>query len=117
MPPRHTLDTCRPASLTDRTQEARPASSILCRQSAMEGMPCRTQPSTAWLTLQDEMVIWFKESRVISAMWWTVSSSLPAGRDRYRRPDNSRGERFRLSCSGVSVGERGKQVNEMLYRG
>jgi hypothetical protein len=41
----------------------------LCRQSAIEGMPWRTQPSTAWLTLQDEMVIWFNEILDISAMW------------------------------------------------
>src|SRR5580658_11139734 len=38
----------------------------------MEGMPWRTQPSTAWLTLQLAIVIWLSDRRAFFAMLFTT---------------------------------------------
>jgi len=57
MPPRHTLDTCRPASRTSRRLSFNPTSAILWRQMPIDGTWARRQPSSASARLQRLVVI------------------------------------------------------------
>ena len=57
MPPRQTLETCKPASFTSAHARCRPASRSCAATARSTGSPWRTQPSTASATLQLSIVI------------------------------------------------------------
>jgi hypothetical protein len=59
IPPRHKLDTVNPDPRTIRAVSSRPISATLCRQKAIEGMPCLTHPSIASFPDHWSAVIWF----------------------------------------------------------
>src|SRR5918995_6100634 len=63
MPPRHRLDTLSPASRTRRALSDNPVSETLSRHKPIQGIPARTQPSAASLTLHPFVVFWLRLRR------------------------------------------------------
>src|SRR4028119_1517560 len=63
IPPRQRLETRRPASRTIRALSSSPVSATLSRHKPIQGMPARTQPSTASCTPQLLVVLWLRLSR------------------------------------------------------
>src|SRR5438105_1946405 len=75
-PPRHRLDTRRPASRINRAlATAPPASATLSRHGPIHGMPARKQPSTASRSVQRCVVAWFRLSRARSGGRASVNAS------------------------------------------
>jgi hypothetical protein len=63
IPPRHRLETRSPASRAMHALSSSPVSATLSRQRPIQGMPARTQPSTASCTPQLLVVLWLRLSR------------------------------------------------------
>src|SRR5215212_3587060 len=63
MPPLQRLETLRPASRTMRALSDNPVSETLSRHRPIQGIPARTHPSVASLTLQPFVVFWLRLSR------------------------------------------------------
>src|SRR5438445_5821026 len=75
-PPRHRLDTRRPASRINRAlATAPPASATLSRHGPIHGMPARKQPSTASRSVQRWVVAWLRLSRTRSGGRTSVNAS------------------------------------------
>src|SRR5262249_39462275 len=110
-PPRHRLDTPRPASLIARAEASRPTSETRSLQGAIQPRPARAHASAAWGSVHAGIVAWVRLRRP-SAL---VASVKPRLRTR-----GSRGSALPpapgRSASGMDLRFRA-EVEDRLHRG